>query len=559
MHSYQLILTLTAGLVGALACGYLTHRLKLSPIVGYLIAGVLIGPYTPGFVADHSIAEQLAEVGIILLMFGVGLQFHVEELLAVKRVAIPGAIVQSATATVLGTAIGWASGWSLGAGIVFGVALSVASTVVLVRMLSDYGQLHTQTGHIAVGWLVVEDVLTVLALVLMPTLLGERGGSPIASLAVALLKVAVLVAITVWVGGRAIPWILTRVARTQSRELFTLAVLAAALGVAVLSAELFGASMALGAFLAGLVVGRSDFSLRAAAEALPMRDAFAVLFFVSVGMLLEPTATLAAPWLLVSTMAVILVGKPLAAFVIVKLFGQPTRVALAVSASLSQVGEFSFIVATLASQLGVMTPGARNAIVAAAILSITLNPLLFRTLPALERLLRRRPEAPDVEAARPRTQGESRAVVVGYGPVGRTVTRLLRENEVACTVIEMNIDTVRALRDEGIEAVYGDATHEDILRAAGLAAAQGLVVSSAGMVGLEEMLRVARVINPRIRVLARVGYLREAAALRSAGADDVFSGEGEVALAFTAAILDRLGATAEQVDRERARVHAELA
>jgi monovalent cation:H+ antiporter-2, CPA2 family len=558
MHSYELILTLTAGLVGALAGGYITHRLKLSPIVGYLLAGVIIGPYTPGFVANHGIAEQLAEVGIILLMFGVGLQFHVEELLAVRRVAIPGAIVQSAAATALGVAIGWASGWRLEAGVVFGVALSVASTVVLVRMLSDHDQLHTPTGHIAVGWLVVEDVLTVLALVLMPALLGHRGGSPMATLGMALLKVALLVAVTVWVGGRLIPWLLTRVARTHSRELFTLSVLAVALGVAVGSAELFGVSMALGAFLAGLIVGRSDFSLRAAADALPMRDAFAVLFFVSVGMLLDPGAIFAAPGLIAATMGVILVGKPLAAMAIVKLFGQPTHVALTVSAALAQVGEFSFIVATLASQLGVMSPGARNAIVAGAILSITLNPLLFRTLPFVERMLRRRPEPPEA-SDRPTAGGDSGAVVVGYGPVGRTVTRLLRENDIGCSVIEMNIDTVRELQTSGIQAVFGDATHEDILRAAGLAAARSLIISSAGMPGLEEMLRVARAINPRVQVLARVAYLREAAALRQAGADEVFSGEGEVALAFAAAILSRLGASPEQVDRERGRVHAELA
>ncbi len=559
MHSYDLILTLTGGLVGALVCGYVTQRLKLSPIVGYLVAGVIIGPHTPGFVANQAIAEQLAEVGVILLMFGVGLQFHVEELLAVRRVAVPGAVVQSAVATALGVVIGIANGWSLAAGLVFGVALSVASTVVLVRMLSDIGQLHTPTGHIAVGWLVVEDVFTVLVLVLMPALFGPGNGqAPAAAVAIALLKVGVLVAVAIWAGGRAIPWVLTRVARTQSRELFTLAVLATALGIAVASAKLFGVSMALGAFVAGLIVGRSDFSLRAAADALPMRDAFAVLFFVSVGMLVNPARMLARPDLIAATLAVVMLGKPLAAFAIVWVFRQPARVGLAVAAALGQIGEFSFIVATLAFQLGVMTEAARDAIVGVAILSITANPFLFRTIPAVERYLRpragaRRPANPEVQE-----EGGSRAVVVGYGPVGRAVTRLLGENEIRCTVIEMNIDTVRTLGGSGTGAVYGDATHEDILRAAGLADAQSLIVSSAGLTGMKEMLRVVKRINPRVQVLARAGDLREAAALRAAGADEVFSGEGEVALAFTTAILGRLGATAEQIDRERARVHAEL-
>jgi monovalent cation:H+ antiporter-2, CPA2 family len=557
MHSYVLILTLTGGLVGALIGGYVTHRLKLSPIVGYLLAGVLVGPYTPGFVADHAIAEQLAEIGVILLMFGVGLQFHVEELLAVRRVAIPGAIGQSAAATALGAAVGWALGWPLSTGIVFGVALSVASTVVLVRMLSDGGQLHTAAGHIAVGWLVVEDLLTVLAIVMMPALAGPDGAqSPALSLATALAKVAVLVAITVWAGGRAVPWMLTRVARTQSRELFTLAVLASALGIAVASAELFGVSMALGAFLAGLIVGRSDFSLRAAADALPMRDAFAVLFFVSVGMLLDPGQVIANPGLVLAAMAIVVVGKPLVAFAIVRLFRQPAQVALPVAAALAQVGEFSFIVATLASQLGLMNDAVRNAIVGTAMLSITLNPFLFRTIPAIERRLRRGPLAPGNEPVA--EEGESRAVVVGFGPVGRSVTRLLRENHVGCTIVEMNIDTVRALREEGIDAVYGDATREDTLRAASLERAQSLIISAAGVSGIEEMLRVARTLNPRAQVMARAHDLREAAALRTAGADEVFSGEGEVALSFAAALLGKLGATPEQIDRERARVHADL-
>jgi CPA2 family monovalent cation:H+ antiporter-2 len=313
MHEYELILTLSYGLVAAFAGGYISQRLGLSPIVGYLAAGILVGPYTPGFVADRALAEQLAEIGVILLMFGVGLQFHVEDLLAVRRVAIPGAIFQSVVATGLGAAVAMSAGATLEAGVVFGIALSVASTVVLVRVLSDFRQLHTRTGHIAVGWLVVEDLFTVLVLVMMPAIFSSEGGaSPGVAVAAALAKVTALTLLTMVIGRRALPWLLAHVSRLQSRELFTLAILAIALGIAASAAEVFGVSMALGAFLAGLVVGRSEFSVRAAADALPMRDAFAVLFFVSVGMLLDPGVLLAAPGMLAATLAVILVGKPLA-------------------------------------------------------------------------------------------------------------------------------------------------------------------------------------------------------------------------------------------------------
>ena len=562
MPDFDLILTLTGGLVAALAGGYVTQRLRLSPIVGYLFAGILVGPHTPGFVADRALAEQLAEIGVILLMFGVGLQFHVEDLLAVRKVAVPGAIVQSLVATALGVVVAQLAGWDLGAGLVFGIALSVASTVVLIRVLSDNRQLHTPTGHIAVGWLVVEDLFTVLVLVLMPAVFERsQDASPLAAIVVAVVKVLALVVFTVVVGGRTIPWLLTRVSRTQSRELFTLAVLATALGIAVGSSEIFGVSMALGAFLAGLVVGRSEFSLRAASDALPMRDAFAVLFFVSVGMLLDPGFLLAAPAMVAATLAVILVGKPLAAFAIVILMRYPLKVALSVAVALAQIGEFSFIVATVANQLGVLTVDATNTLVSASIISITLNPLLFRAIAPVERWAARRSGGvsetpPESEVERPRTA--HRAVVVGYGPIGRTVTRLLRENQIEPTIVEMNVDTVRSLRGQGIEAIHGDATHPAILDAARLGEAEGFIVSVAGLGGVEEAFRLARQQNAGVQILARATHLREVPALRGAGADVVVSGEGEVALAFTTAILERLGATAEQIDRERSRVRAEL-
>jgi monovalent cation:H+ antiporter-2, CPA2 family len=577
MHHLDLILTLTGGLAAALACGYLTHRLGLSPIVGYLVGGIAVGPYTPGFVANRALAEQLAEVGIILLMFGVGLQFHLKELLAVRRVALPGAIVQSTLATVLGVVVARAFGWSWAAGIVFGLALSVASTVVLVRVLTDNSDLHTPTGHIAVGWLVVEDLFTVLVLVLLPALVGSHQAGlshvPLA-LGLGMLKVASLVACTFLVGGRLIPWLLERVAATHSRELFTLTVLVLALGIAVGSATLFGVSMALGAFLAGMVVGRSDFSLRAASEALPMRDAFAVLFFVAVGMLLNPRHLMEAPGLVVATLGVILLGKPLAALGIVLLLRYPFRVALAVAVALAQIGEFSFILAILGKELGLLTDTAMHTVVATAIISITLNPLLYRLIDPVAAWVTHRPrlwgwlmtrthtllppEAALIPDRTPAASPRHRAVVVGYGPVGQTVTRLLQDNNMAPTIIELNRDAVRCLREAGVSAVYGDASHREILQAAGVSSAGSLILSAAGLHASTEVIRLARDLNPAIRILARAAYVRESPALHQAGAEYVFSGEGEVALAMTEAILCSLGATPEQIDRERERVHRDL-
>lgn len=570
MHNIDLILTLTGGLVAALALGFLTHRLGLSPIVGYLLAGIVVGPETPGFVANHHLAEQMAEIGVILLMFGVGLHFHLKELLAVRRVAIPGAIGQSLLATVLAMIITHAMGWSWTAGVVFGLAISVASTVVLVRVLADNRELHTPTGHIAVGWLVVEDLFTVVALVLLPALFGSGAGGwaqlP-GVLGMAALKIGALVALIFVVGGRVVPWLMERVAATRSRELFTLTVLVLALGIAVGSAKVFGVSMALGAFLAGMVVGRSEFSQRAAAEAMPMRDAFAVLFFVSVGMLLDPQALLEQPGLVAATLAVILIGKPLAAFVIVVLLRYPLRAALAVSVALAQIGEFSFILAALAKDLKILDPAATNILVASSIVSITLNPILFRLVnpterwvmatPALRRLLVRAPESVDAPG-RPVVDAEHRSVVIGYGPVGRTVTRLLRENGIEPCVIEMNLETVRDLRNQGVDAIYGDAAMRDILTAAKIEHSDSLILSASSVQGGQEVVRLARELNPEIHVLTRSNYVREQAELRSAGADAVFSGEGEVALAMTETLLRELGATPEQVDVERERVRKEL-
>lgn len=577
MHqNLELISTLTGGLMAALLLGCLTQKLGLSPIVGYLLAGLVVGPNTPGFVANHELAEQLAEIGVILLMFGVGLHFHLSDLLAVRRIAVPGAVAQSLVATVLGIVAGMSCGFSWQAGVVFGLAISVASTVVLTRVLADNNDMHTSVGRIAVGWLVVEDLFTVLVLVLLPALFGEGESSfsgIVAAILIAGVKIGLLVGLTFVVGDRLIPLALGWVASTRSRELFTLTVLVMALGIAVGSAMLFGVSMALGAFLAGMVVGRSEFSLRAATEALPMRDAFAVLFFVSIGMLFDPAVLLASWWVVVVTLGIVLIGKPLAAICIVLFLGYPVRVALAVSLALAQIGEFSFILAAVGKELRIFNDQATNALVAVAIVSISLNPLLYRLVNPLESWVMRRPRlwkwlnSRVVQPASPGGTGTEndpaadirhRAVVAGYGPVGRTVTRLLRENGIVPCIIEMNLETVRKLRSDNIEAVYGDAVHRDTLESAGVDRAGALILSVAGIPGTKEVIRLAREMNPHIQILVRSNYLQEVPGLLDAGATQVLSGEGEVALSMAVAMLRDLGATPDQIDRERARVSADL-
>jgi CPA2 family monovalent cation:H+ antiporter-2 len=571
MHGTDLILTLTAGLGAALFFGYITQRIGLSPIVGYLLAGTLIGPNTPGLVVDAGLAEQLAEVGVILLMFGVGLQFHIEELLAVRWIAVPGAVSMGVVATALGALLGVSMGWSTASGIVFGLTLSVASTVVVIRVLSDHNVLHTSAGHITVGWLVVEDLFTVLALVLLPEMFGGDQRQPIWIIVVTTaVKVAALVAFTAIVGARLIPRLLDRVAMTKSRELFTLTVLVIALGIAVGSARVFGVSMALGAFLAGMVVGRSDYSLRAASDALPMRDAFAVLFFVSVGLLLDVRAVFDRPWLFAGTLAVVSVANPLVAFAVMWLTRQSFKTSLLVAVALAQIGEFSFILSRIGAEVGLLSPEATNVVVAASIASIIANPMLYSTIEPIARWVSRRPglcrvlerpaaadEGP-VNKIRRAEQRAHRAVLIGYGPTGRTVARMLKENGIEPTVIEINIETVRELREHGADAVYGDATRPETLVEAGIATADNLILTSAGMANSEEVIRAARDANPKVRVLARASYLRDLPGLKRAGANTVFTGEGEVALAFVEEMLERLGATAEQIDRERDRAHDEL-
>ena len=548
-----LILTLAGGLTAALTLGFITQKLRMSPLVGYLLAGIIVGPYSPGFVADADTASQCAEIGIILLMFGVGLHFHLKDLLAVQRIVLPGAVAQITAATLLGMLVSHGFGWSWGAGAVFGMAISVASTVVLTRVLADNKALHTTTGHVALGWLVVEDLFTILLLVLLPAVVG---GTEIAEnvwhiLGITTLKLAALVVFALVVGQRVIPTLLAYVARTGTRDLFTLAVLVMALGVAVAAASFFGASMALGAFLGGMVVGQSEFSARAAAEALPMRDAFAVLFFVSVGMLFNP-ASLITEWpLILATLGIVLLGKPLAAFLMVKLFGKPLRMALSVAVALAQIGEFSFILAAMGVSFGVLPPEASSAIIVTAIISITLNPLLYRRIETVAHWLESKGIGlPHLEEADLHPTGAQRIIVVGYGPVGRHLTRILRDNNLDVVVVEMNIDTVQRQSAKGEKIIYGDATQREVLVHAGAEEAEGLIVSSSSAPA-GEIVEVARSINPNMRILVHTTYLSVAENLKHEGASAVFSGEREVAVAMTEYLMRDFGATDEQIERER--------
>jgi CPA2 family monovalent cation:H+ antiporter-2 len=574
MHNFDLIATLAGGFIAALAFGYLTHRLGWSPIVGYLFAGILVGPHTPGFVANRHLAEQLAEVGVILLMFGVGLHFHLKDLLAVRRIAIVGALVQSTAATALGALAFHAFGWPWTQGVVFGLALSVASTVVLIRVLADNGELQSPGGRIAVGWLVMEDIFTVFVLVLLPVIFTTSAGpgsrSLPAAVALATVKLAVFIGFTLVVGSRIVPRLLQKVAETHSRELFTLTVLAIALGIAVGSAYFFDVSMALGAFLAGMVVGQSEFSARAGADALPMRDAFAVMFFLSVGMLFEPGEAFASPVLIGVTLAIVMIGKPLAAIIIVAILGYSSKIGLGVALALAQIGEFSFLLATLARQVGALPDDAMNPLVAAAIISIMLNPMLYRSAKPLERLIERHPRVwralnrkavRELDSSLKYMQEDDtahRAVVVGYGPIGQMVSRILRQRGIEPTVIEMNIATHRKLRSENRAAVYGDANQREVLEQASIARAETLILSASGAAGATEAVRVARELNPGIYVVARADFLREAGSLRDAGANEVFSGEGEVALTIAESILRHFGATPDQLDEAREQIRETL-
>lgn len=558
-----LLTTIAAGFAAAWFLGLISQRLKLSPIVGYLLAGVVIGPYTPGFSGDVELAQQLAEIGVILLMFGVGLHFHLKDLLAVKAVAIPGALGQSLLATAAAVLVFTALGWSFQSGLVLGMAMAVASTVVLLRVLMDRSMLHTLHGHVAVGWLIVEDMLTVLLLVLIPLFAVDANGaslttgsSGLMTIAIALGKLVAMVLVIFVVGSRVVPWLLTRVAKLRSSELFTLTVLVLSIAIAVGAAALFGASVALGAFLAGMVVAQSQVSHQAAADALPLRHAFAVLFFVSVGMLLDPAFLIREPLLVAAGLAVVLVVKPLAALAIVAICGYPVRTGLTVALGLAQIGEFSFIVGQAALQHNLVPEKGIQVLVASAIISITINPLLFRSLDKLEAGLRRAPLLYTLlnarharrtaslnirKSASPNGPQRPLAIIAGYGPVGRVVDAMLRDAKVDTVVIDMNIATVESLVRSGRRALYGDAHQSAILLEAGIARATHLIVTLPGAETLGTLVLLARELNPSIEVIVRTRYLADGDGLRAAGASDVVFDEGETGISLARLVLERRG------------------
>jgi CPA2 family monovalent cation:H+ antiporter-2 len=563
-HETALITTIAASIGLAFVFGLIVMRAGMPPLVGYLLAGIAVGPFTPGIVADIGLAQQLAEIGVILLMFGVGIHFSVDDLLAVRRIALPGAVVQIVIATLLGAALSYLWGWSWGSGLVFGLCLSVASTVVLLRALEDRGLLDSIDGRIAVGWLIVEDLATVLVLVLLPALapaLGavseaanasaNAGPGVLLTLAITLGKVALFVALIFIVGRRAVPWLLERVARTGSRELFTLAVLAVAIGIAVGSAALFGVSVALGAFFAGMVVNGSDLSHEAAADALPLQEAFSVLFFVAVGMLFDPMILVEKPLEIIGVLLIVMVGKSVGAFGIVLLFKYPLRTALTISASLAQVGEFSFILAALGVTLGLLPAEGQGLIVAVAILSISLNPVTFigarwidRKLTAHPRILSKFERDTGAFAALPSTVEreslEGHAILVGYGRVGSVIGAALAQHGIPYVVVEEDIEAVETLREEGIVAFFGDASRPGVLDQASVARARMLIVTAPDPYKARAIITAARHANPEIDTVVRTHSEKERAYLERLNVGKAVMGEWELADAMARYALKSL-------------------
>ncbi|MFO1067303.1 MAG: YbaL family putative K(+) efflux transporter [Geminicoccaceae bacterium] len=556
-HDTPLIATIVAGLGLAFVFGAIANRLRIPPLVGYLLAGIAVGPHTPGFVASQELAPELAELGVILLMFGVGLHFSLKDLLSVRKVAVPGAVAQIAFATLLGVGLATWLGWSIGAGIVFGLALSVASTVVLLRAMQERRLVDTERGRIAVGWLIVEDIAMVLALVLLPAVAGLLGGTsaglsdPLAAklglglwgvIGLTVAKVAAFVAVMLLVGRRVIPWLLQVIAKSGSHELFRLGVLAIALGVAFGAAKLFGVSLALGAFFAGMVLSESELSHRAAEESLPLRDAFAVLFFVSVGMLFDPTSLLREPLPILATLFIIVVGKSLAAFAIVRIFRHPTGTALLISASLAQIGEFSFILADLGVRLQLLPEQGRDLILAGAILSILINPLAFALADRLGHK-RERPDKPEAAAAVPEppppTALHDHVILVGFGRVGSLIGRDMLGRDVPMVAIEDADKPLAHARELGVETIVGNAARTDVLTAANLAGARMLIVAIPNAFEAGQVIAQARALRPDLPIVARAHSDAEVLHLSERGASEVVLGEREIARGM----LERLAGT----------------
>jgi monovalent cation:H+ antiporter-2, CPA2 family len=563
-HDTALIATIAAGLGLAFLFGLLAARLRFPPIIGYLVAGVVVGPYTPGYIADANIASQLAEIGVILLMFGVGLHFSLRDLLAVKRIAIPGAIVQIVVATAMGAGVAMLWGWSLGTGIVFGLSLSVASTVVLLRALEERGALNTVDGQIAVGWLIVEDLVMVVTLVLLPALAIPLGGEQpgiegdiaaergvALTMLITLVKVAAFLAVMLIAGRRLLPRLLEYVARIGSRELFTLAVLAIALGIAVGSSVLFDISFALGAFFAGVIISESEFSHQAAAEALPLQDAFAVLFFVSVGMLFDPRILLQSPLQVLLVSLIIMGGKTIVAFVIVAAFRYPVRTGLVVAASLGQIGEFSFILASMGLALGLLPQEAYGLLLAGALVSISLNQLLFSTVEPIYRFLNRSPailrlveRTEDELAELPEADRETlrdHVVIVGYGRVGRVIGETLWKRNIRFVVVEQDRQAVERLRREKIDALFGDASRPGILAAQRIDRARLLVIATPDYYQARRIVEHARAENPEIDIVVRTHHRSAQRHFEQLNVGKAIMGELELAKIMVDYVLKAFG------------------
>ncbi|MCP1762029.1 YbaL family putative K(+) efflux transporter [Bradyrhizobium japonicum] len=568
-HDTPLIATIVVGLGLAFVLGTIAQRFRIPPLVGYLLAGVAVGPFTPGFVADQALATELAELGVILLMFGVGLHFSLQDLLSVRNIAVPGAVVQIAVATLMGLGLAWLMGWSVGAGLVFGLALSVASTVVLLRALQERRLMETDRGRIAVGWLIVEDLAMVLVLVLFPAIASLQGASgdkpafePLAAQAgfglagivmLTLAKIIVFIGLMLVVGRRVIPWILHYIAHTGSRELFRLGVLAIALCIAFGATKLFDVSLALGAFFAGMMLRESPLSARAAQESLPLRDAFAVLFFVSVGMMFDPMSVVREPWPLLATLAIIMLGKSLAAFLIVVLFRHPVATALTISASLSQIGEFSFILAELGVASQILPSDGRDLIMAGAILSIMLNPLMFAAATWLAPRLDPRRDSPQAAAAVPEpirtTDLTDHTIVIGYGRVGALVGDALKQRQLPFLVAEVGESALAKLKQGGIETVMGNAAQPEILGATNPSRARHLVIAIPEAFEAGQIVQQARAANPDIRIIARAHADAEVDHLKRLGADVVIMGEREIARGMIEELERRYPDAAQQDPR----------
>lgn len=558
-HNIDVIITLIGGLSVALFFGLLSKYLKLSPIVGYIFAGILVN-FIPNIHIDFDTASQFAEIGVILLMFSVGLNSHIKDLIAVKNVAIPGAISQIVITTIASMLLAHVIGWDFKAGLIFGISISVASTVVLMRVLSDNRVLHTKIGHTAVGWLVVEDLFTILVLVLLPAIFSPNISNanllPIFGLTI--LKLIFLTVFTLFVGGKLIPYFLTFISKTGSRDLFTLSVLTLAIGIAFGSAHFFDASMALGAFLAGIVVGQSDFSARAASEALPIKDIFAVLFFVSVGMLLNINELKNSCQLMFLTLFIILIIKPLIAFLVVILLKKPLKQAISIGVALAQTGEFSFILASLGTSLNILPKEAYCAIIASSIISITLNPILFKAINPFVKFLNKKgidinqvkkENENSIDFINNETEQDS-IIVVGYGPVGQAVTKILNDKGISVNIIELNIDTVKKINSNNsgcLKALYGDAMQREVLINAGINNARAFIISST-LASSKEITEIVKSLNPNIQILVNTSYINDIEILKEKGADIVFSGELAVSQILSNYIFNEFGLLCNELE-----------